>query len=339
MQRNQALDGLRAVAAILVVACHTLLPGFAGGIYGVDIFFVLSGYVITQLLHREWTSTGTVDFARFYAARALRLMPALIAFLAVYVVVAPLLWPNEEHLVSALLAGAYLTDLSWTFYEMPRRLRHTWSLAAEFHFYLIWPLCAVLLFRRSYRAQMTALALAYLAIVLWRSVNEIYAGPYPYPYHALDTRGSGLLVGCALALSLPRLAIRTDVAERLAVWSLVVLVSIVAFPPGGPITYGLAIPIAEACAAGLITGLVSGAPICSRRFGARPLVFLGTISYAIYLWHFPIALALDAAPSGYHWFVLTMGASILLATISWFAIEQPMTALRRRMHARPAPAE
>ena len=339
MQRNQALDGLRGVTAILVVACHSSLPGFGGGIYGVDVFFVLSGYVITQLLQREWTSTGTVDFARFYAARALRLMPALIAFLAVYVVVAPLLWPTEEHLVPALLAGAYLTDFSWTLYEMPTHLRHTWSIAVEFHFYLIWPLCAVILFRHSYRAQMTALTVAYLAVVLWRTVNEIHAGPYAYPYHALDTRAGGLLVGCALALSLPRLAIRADVAERLAVWSLVILVLIVTFPPGGAIGYGLAIPIAEVCAAGLITGLVSGAPISSRRFGVRPLVFFGTISYAIYLWHFPIAIALDAAPSGYHRFVLTMAASTLLATISWFAIEQPMMALRRRFCVHTAPAE
>src|SRR3546814_6270958 len=138
-----ALDGLRAVAVLAVMVFHAMTGFATGGFLGVDVFFVLSGYLITCLLLVEHHGAGRIAISAFYLRRALRLYPALLLMLAVYLLAAPWLFPEasvSSHARDALLAGTYLSDYSYAFFKEPFYLKHTWSLAAEEHFYLLWPL-------------------------------------------------------------------------------------------------------------------------------------------------------------------------------------------------------
>src|SRR5487761_2131823 len=150
LRYNQALDGLRAVAIGLVAADHCWVPGFDSGYFGVDVFFVLSGFLITQLLVDEYDSQGQIDLGKFYLRRLLRLTPPLAILLAVYLAVAPTLWPHYglwPHIRDAALAGLYLADYGRAFWSQPTLLEHTWSLSVEEHFYLLWPFAVLLLGR------------------------------------------------------------------------------------------------------------------------------------------------------------------------------------------------
>lgn len=151
MQRIASLDGLRALAAVAVIFFHAGEDTpLSGGFLGVDVFFVLSGYLITSILLRERSFTGRIDTLRFYGRRFVRLMPALVFLLAVYVIAAPLMWPSmsrSEHIGHALVAGFYLSDYGYALWRIPEFLRHTWSLSVEEHFYLLWPPVLVLLLR------------------------------------------------------------------------------------------------------------------------------------------------------------------------------------------------
>ena len=141
---NPELDGLRAVAVVLVISDHCCVPVFDQGYFGVDLFFVLSGFLITRLLIDEIDDTGRVDLWRFYLRRLLRLAPPLLLFLTAYMLIAPRLWPQFDlllHMRDAALAVFYLSDYSQAFWHNPKVLIHTWSLSVEEHFYLIWPFC------------------------------------------------------------------------------------------------------------------------------------------------------------------------------------------------------
>ena len=128
LKYNPALDGLRAVAIVLVFLSHAHVPLLDGAFLGVDIFFVLSGYLITSLLLQEHQHAGRIGYARFYGRRALRLMPALLLFLGVYLLVAPLLWPDDKHLVlqDVLISATYLADYGIAFFDQPDSLLHMW---------------------------------------------------------------------------------------------------------------------------------------------------------------------------------------------------------------------
>ena len=145
---NSALDGLRGVAILLVILSHAHAPLFDGAFYGVDLFFVLSGFLITSLLLQELQSNGRLDYWRFYRRRFFRLMPALALFLGAYCVFAPLLWPDLTDVYSdALVSLLYLADYGIAFFDSPDTLLHMWSLSVEEHFYLVWPPLLVVLAR------------------------------------------------------------------------------------------------------------------------------------------------------------------------------------------------
>ena len=133
---------------ILVIADHCDISVFDQGYFGVDLFFVLSGFLITRLLVDEIDSTGRIDLLRFYLRRLLRLTPALLLMLTAYLLIAPSLWPQLDlmsHVRDAALVAFYLSDYSQAFWHNPKVLIHTWSLSVEEHFYLIWPFAVLLL--------------------------------------------------------------------------------------------------------------------------------------------------------------------------------------------------
>jgi len=337
------LDGLRTVAVALVLVYHvartqdlSLLPG---GFVGVDLFFVLSGFLITSLLLREHRSTGRVDLRRFYVRRLWRLYPALVLVCAVVAVVVAC-WPAVFGLeaaspVESLVALAY--GMSWWsglgLEGGPYLLGLTWSLSVEEHFYLLWPLLLLGLLRRGGGVRsvvvVAALANAYPA-VLW----HLGADPDRL-YYLPDARFSQLLTGCALAAALlhrPDLGRwRPAVSARAATAAaLVIAVAALAgsrysgwYWSGGLQLVG----VAAAVVVGYLAVHHDSRTSTLLRWG--PLPTLGVWSYGIYLWHLPlIRLAqpvfgqtlLVAAAAGL--------AAVPVAAASYRFVEQPLQ--RRR---------
>lgn len=300
MRYNPALDGIRAIAVLAVIAFHARVPGFGGGYIGVDVFFVLSGYLITQVLEE------TPSLKTFYWRRAKRLVPALSLMLAAYLLVYPTLRPGYPHVRDALIAFFYLSDYTFTFAHMPDVLQHTWSLAVEEHFYLLWPL-VFLRWRPSTRWLMAA----YVIATAWRAVWH----DWDASYYRFDTHATGLILGCAIA--------SVDRIDFPAWPGLIVLaICCVAFSWDSKTVQTIGFTVAEAGAMLLILG----AP--PAWLGNPGLAYLGRLSYGIYLWHYP--LARFVRDNGATWetvLVVSLVGSVAFAALSYHAVE---ARLRRR---------
>lgn len=334
MTYNPAFDGIRALAVLAVVAFHCRVPGLPGGFIGVDIFFVLSGYLITTILRREIEGSGTVRLAGFYALRALRLIPALLLLLAVYSVVGPAFLPVDP-IVDMLLVGLYLSDYSIAFWRQPIYLGHTWSLAVEEHFYLVWPLILLAAARLQQRTLVVVLLGAFVAVTLWRWFDLVIWVDWYRTYYRFDTRASGLILGCALAIT--PLKLTASAANRLGIASVAVLALLMAtlqFRTPWPLLFGGM--LVEIAAAGLILSVAHGEGGALRRLLAwRPLVGVGVISYSIYLWHYPIVRVLRDSFDPWAQFWIAAPLSIAIASLSYLAVERPVRAWgRARLEAR-----
>lgn len=338
---NRQLAGLRAIAVTVVVLLHSGVPGFKGGYLGVDLFFVLSGYLITLSLIRA-RERGGQFLAEFYWHRFLRLFPALALLCAVVVVVG--FFAGDEGRTRDVIAS--LTYVSnWTRAlgtGTPVYLGHTWSLAIEEQFYLIWPVLLVVLLAvmRPARAAWWVAGLA-LALMIWR-FSAAAGGLAPDRiYNGFEFRADGLLLGCALALATfqaPEIeASIGSAARRLVLIACVVMAGLFAKLDS------LDLPMLELGYSISNISLVAivayfALPIARPRavdalLGSRAMVWLGEISYGIYLWHYPIALYLylrtPLTQSG--WLLptlLTVGGSIGLAALSFRFVEMPARSLR-----------
>lgn len=196
MPYNPALDGLRALAVLLALAFHSRIEGFHGGFFGVDVFFVLSGYLITRLLANQHSATGTINVPAFYLRRLHRLYPALLPFLGAYLIAGPLAFPNrQDHARDALVAATYLSDYGFAFWKIPWLVQHTWSLSVEEHFYLAWPVALLLVLRPPGRYWAPVVLSLTVAATLWRWHVVLNVDPWHQPYYRFDTRLSGLLLG------------------------------------------------------------------------------------------------------------------------------------------------
>ena len=173
-----AFDGLRAVAVGLVLLHHAGVPGFSEGGLGVDMFFVLSGYLITGLLTREIDQTGTVDLVRFYLRRLKRLTPALLILAVAYFTFAPAVWHERtasQHARFALAAVSYLTDFLRAGHpSFASPIAHTWSLAVEEHFYMLWPLALLGLSYLPKRLLLPVLLAGFALATVWRWSGSIF---------------------------------------------------------------------------------------------------------------------------------------------------------------------
>ncbi|EAR50501.1 acyltransferase domain (LPS) protein [Oceanicola granulosus HTCC2516] len=338
MEYRAHIDGLRAVAVLPVVLFH-LDPRLApGGFVGVDVFFVISGYLITRLLCEE-LAAGRFGLARFYARRALRLLPALVAMLlGVAALSAALHLPHEQAALGrAMLAAVSFTANVWFWSEAgyfsapaeAQPLLHTWSLAVEEQFYLLFPPLLALLATRLRRWLMPVLAtltaLSFLA-ALRASAAAPDAGFYLLPFRAWE-----LGLGALLALA-PRLpALRGAGALGLALILLPVFLydATVAFPG-----WRAALPVLGAM---LLVGWGGTGPLAPL-LGAPPLRAIGRISYSLYLWHWPLLVFWRVAGGGDSAAdtALLLAASLLLAALSTAFVERPFRTLRAR-RAPPAP--
>lgn len=316
---NPALDGLRAVAVILVVLLHAYTREFPGGFVGVDIFFVLSGYLITSILVEEIDRTETINFGNFYIRRALRLTPALLLVCMFQFSRAPFNAHPSMIRDSAYMALLYLNDWYVVFHwPSPDILGPTWSLAIEEQFYLLWPIALVFIARRKPAIWLTVALIAMLAArgALWNQG----AGLLEYTF----LRPCGLLVGCLLALcrfSLPRLWSEKGTLAGLAAIGAVALFTNETSP-----LLRVFVPIAGSILAAAII-------LCAKPNGLlafTPLRYLGRVSYGLYLYHMPI-LVLAKSPRLPH-----VPTAVLLmiafgvAVASYEFIEKPILGLKGR---------
>jgi peptidoglycan/LPS O-acetylase OafA/YrhL/lysophospholipase L1-like esterase len=357
-----ALDGVRACAVLAVMMFHGGIPHMDGGFMGVDAFFVLSGFLITSLLIGEWRQSLTVKLGAFWARRARRLLPALLLMLLFVAFLASVIVPEGTYGALRLDALSTLLYVSnWHFILVNSNyfnetaasspLLHTWSLAVEEQFYVIWPLVVlgVMHFTRSLRALFALCCAAALASAVW--MHAVYDGGLNTnrAYLGTDTRSQCLFIGCALAVGLVLLAQRGHEEGRLAkgelwapggstgvmlcgvagmvgavgavfLWTLTTSTS--SFPyDGGFFLIGLAV-------AGVILAAVA-APhsLVPRLLSLTPVRYVGRISYGLYIWHWPIFIWLDHARTGlygYELFAVRVLVTFGVSVVSFHLIERPI---------------
>lgn len=286
-----ALDGIRAFAAVVIVLYHSKLPSLPGGFLAVDIFFVLSGFLITRGLLAN-LSEGKFSYRQFCRRRLRRLWPALLVFLLVYLFTAPLIFdqvPFGRHLRDVFLTAAYVVNYASVLSQGTAVLGHVWTLAVEMQFYLIWPLVVILLVRLPER-RLALVALAGLFVLAtasrwWQATSDNPWGFYPYT----DARASGLILGALLAFIQIRIAPYWSVAGLMLLAFTMTFYSTHWIPSA---RYGFT--LAEIGAALLILSQ-------PRWLGGKFWNWLATLSYSWYLWHYYLMKLLQyyEAPWGY----------------------------------------
>ncbi len=318
-----ALDGVRGIAILAVVLFHARVPGFGGGYLGVDIFFVLSGFLITSALMDEQARTGRIRYGRFLWRRATRLMPALAVFLAAYLVLAPLFWPQvHNHGWQVLISAVYLADYGVALWFVPQQISHQWSLSLEQHFYLFWPLILIAA-RPSPANALRWLLVAWVLTTAWRVECLLAGQSWHQVYYRFDTRLSGLTLGAALAAlrAMGRWpAMSGGPATCLAVAAALILM--VQMPWRWPPAIIFGVTAVEGATVLLIIVALSQGTLGARLLAWPPLAGLGRISYGLYLWHYPIFVYMRPELNG--WVVMIAGGSLAfaLAVLSFVTVER-----------------
>lgn len=319
---NPALDGLRALSILVVIAFHCLVPGFGGGHIGVDLFFVLSGYLITALLAAE-VRQGGIAVGRFYARRLLRLYPPLLALVVAYLALAPVLFPQEPRWTMAILALTYVMDYAIAFNVLPPTLGVTWSLGIEEKFYLLWPWLLPMLLRA--RRPMHWLLGAFLVVTAWRYAVALQWG-WGQAYFRFDTRVTGIVLGVIAALrptAMPRWVV-------LAAW--VAMVVNLALPslPFQWLTAGATVRVTVAeIAAFVLVSHAAAHPTGS--WLAQPLMaWLGRLSYGLFLWHFAAISAFGRGHGPWVLLAVALPFALAMAIVCHYLIERPVSRWSRR---------
>lgn len=326
-----ALDGLRAIAVGLVMLAHFGGRVFWGGAYGVDVFFVLSGYLITSILLRQ-SAAGRVSLTGFYARRAIRLIPALI------VVVGLSWWPAAMVRDAGLVAKDSIMALTYTiawpieFRAIPgSHLGHIWSLCVEEWFYLGWPIILLLLlrWRRTIWGPLAATGAALIGMVAAARWFDSANNAFSY-----ILSGFGIVIGCMLALILDRWKPRAW--WWVAPAALLVIAAMVFLGGGRTIstTTRLAVDLSVAV---LIWALVSRRDAVTAAFAWRPLVSIGKVSYELYLWHHVLWIILPQLFGTAGWWIALV-ASFPAAYATHYALKPLQSMLRSRAPKQVLPA-
>ena len=345
-----ALDGLRALAVLVVVLYHGDVTGLPGGFLGVEVFFVISGYLITALLVAERTGTGGTAYLRFWARRARRLLPALFALGAVVAVWWTLFHHDEVATIRGDIAGAFTYVTNWyqivvqqSYFEAmgrPSPLRHLWSLAVEEQFYLVWPVALAGIWRitggRRARMAWITLALAVASAMLAMALYHPGLDPSRV-YYGTDTRAAGVLLGALLAMVVPpwrmRSAISANATRTLNVIGLVgvagILLMVLRVSELDPFTYQGGFLVLDVFTVMAILALVHPCrTVWSRLFSWSPLLWIGRRSYGIYLWHWPIFVltrpGVDIGLTGLPLLVLRLALTFGVAELSYRFVEMPV---------------
>jgi len=341
-QRVPALDGIRGIAMILVLIHHQLIPlSLKGGFLGVDLFFVLSGFLITGLLLKEFDATNSISLMNFYARRALRLAPAFLIYLIAALIVTYKQHPEEfaREIKLVGLSLVYLTNwrmaLGWDYSLDPTAI--IWSLSIEEQFYLVWPpLLFLLLSCRVKHSHIgVALGLIVVAVAIHRATLWSNGAELNRMYYGTDTRADALFVGCLCAfVAQHRLPAKLKSTLRIlglgAVAFLVYLISTVSFT--GQFLYRGGYTLI-ALATGLLIWSVndSDQTWLARLLTFYPFRWFGLISYSLYLWHWLLLRNVSFYYVAGEWdswakFV----AAIAIAATSFYLIENRINRLKSR---------
>lgn len=352
IQYIPAIDGLRAIAVLAVIFYHLGFAWIPGGFLGVDLFFVISGYVITRLLLDSIERSGGLDLRAFYLARLRRLLPAL-AFMLITTAIAVGIWAPDtikRFLIDTpfALTGSmnwWLVGRHLDYFEAigrPSLLQHTWSLAVEAQFYLIWPLIllAILKFFGKKRISIAALAIAAISgitlMLVSFSLDASNAASVSHVYFGTDTHSIGLFLGAALAVSWIPQNFKTEVSKKAqdfidgigVVGFLGILATFLLIDESNPALYKIAFPLAGLFAAAIITSIVHPASRFAPILQNRVLLWIGERSYAIYLWHWVIFQVtrpeVDLAGASWALYLLRILIVFALADISLRFVELPV---------------
>ncbi len=345
-QRAIGLDGVRALAVLAVMAFHEGMRGAPGGFVGVDVFFVLSGYLITDLLVTQRDRLGRLDLRGFWIRRARRLLPALAVVLVVVTAAVAVMEPDQLAVLRPALAAAVTYSSNWyqalhhvsyfAAFGPPPPLQHLWSLAIEEQFYLAWPLILSLMLTLV-TDRLTRACVAWLGAAASALLMAVLYIPHTDPslvYYGTDTHATALLVGAALALTWPLATLAAAPRELvrrldfLGMAGLAVLAWAIGHLSGAdPAVYPAGLGIAALAAGGLTLAAAANGTV-SALLSLRPLRWLGVRSYGIYLWHWPVialtAVVRGPGPAAPWLWVVEAAVAIGLAAASWKWVETPI---------------
>ena len=347
-----AIDGLRAVAVIAVMLYHLGFTWIPGGFLGVDLFFVISGYVITRLLLDSIQRSGGLDLRAFYKARIRRLFPPLVFMIFVTIVYISIWAPETMRRFISDSPFALLGGMNWwlvfrqTDYfdtiSRPPLLQHTWSLGVEAQFYLIWPLILLLVLRQFGKAKIPGAALLIAAfsgialLLVSFEVDAANASQVSHVYFGTDTHSIGLFLGAALAVSWVPQNLQEQVNRRaqdfidgIGVIGFVGLLGVfLLVNESDPTLYKLAFPLAGIFGCAILTSIVHPASRFAPILSSRVAVWIGERSYAIYLWHWVVFQvtrpAVDLEGSTWALYALRILVVFALADISLRLVELPV---------------
>lgn len=346
------IDGLRAIAVTAVVLYHLGLSWIPGGFLGVDLFFVISGYVITRLLLDSIMSKTALDLREFYSARVRRLAPPLLFLLAGTTLIIALWKPDGIHRFLSDLPYVVTGSENWhlvaahqDYFQAvgrPPLLQHTWSLAVEIQFYLLWPLILLGILKYFGKKSVAKVSLAIactsgLALFIYSlKVDSTQTNRISHIYFGTDTHSLGLFLGAALAVSWVPANLKREISQRAqdfvdgigVVGLLGILCTFFFIDENNPSLYRIAFPLAAIFGCAIITSLVHPASRFSPLLTSQPIIWIGERSYGIYLWHWVIFQVTrpNVDLAGASW-AINLGRILLvlaLADISLRWIEMPI---------------
>ena len=346
-----SVDGLRAVAVVAVLLYHLGIDWIPGGFLGVDLFFVISGYVITGLILDSIERSGTLDLRAFYLSRIRRLVPALIAMVILTLLYIGTYAPETVRRFVSDLPYVFTGTMNWAlvsrqqdYFEAigrPPLLQHTWSLAVEAQFYLIWPLVLLLVLRYFGKKNISVAALGIalvsgIALFLYSVQIDTHASAVSHVYFGTDTHSIGLFLGAALAVSWHPQNLTKEITRRAQ--DFIDLIGVIGFlgllsaflfiKESDPTLYRIAFPIAAIFGCATLISVVHPASRFAPILSTKPMIWIGERSYGIYLWHWIVFQltrpSIDLVGDDWALYALRVLVVFALADISLRYVELPV---------------
>jgi|688.fasta_scaffold125037_2 peptidoglycan/LPS O-acetylase OafA/YrhL len=352
IQYIPAIDGLRALAVIAVMFYHLGFSWIPGGFLGVDLFFVISGYVITRMLLDSIAQSGGLDLRGFYLARLRRLLPALLFMLTTTIIAVGIWAPDTIKRLLIDTPFALTGTINWwlvaneqDYFESigrPPLLQHTWSLAVEAQFYLVWPLILYFILKKFGKKHIPVAALSIAAasgialLLVSVSIDAANASKVSHVYFGTDTHSIGLFLGAALAVSWIPQNFRVEISRKgqnfidgIGVIGFIgILATFLFIDASNPAMYKIAFPLAGIFGAAIIASIVHPASRFAPVLQNKVLLWIGERSYAIYLWHWVIFQVtrptVDLAGQAWALYSLRILIVFALADISLRYVELPV---------------